>query len=175
VILDRLVEIKAPFDPGAAVGEVVAMLNEFGLGSVTGDKYAAGFVPSEFKKHGITYTHAMQDRSAIYIAVLPLLNSARVQLLDNTRLVNQLCGLQRRVNSSGRQTVDHARNGADDLANAAAGAIALATQQAQATTYVGPLIGCFSSPRSFPGEAAYSRDETMALARADGGLRKWGL
>src|SRR6476620_5349856 len=38
VILDRTVEIRAPFDPGAAVGEVVAMLREFGLGKIVGDR-----------------------------------------------------------------------------------------------------------------------------------------
>jgi hypothetical protein len=127
VMLDRLLEIKAPFDPGAAVGEVVHLLKEYGLGLVTGDRYASGWVPESFKKHGVTYRHSIQDRSAIYLAALPLLNSGRAKLLDSTRMVNQLCALQRRTGSSGKQSVDHMRNGADDLANSAMGALVLAT------------------------------------------------
>jgi hypothetical protein len=140
VILNRLVEIKAPFNPGAAVGEIVAVLKEFGLATVTGDKYAAQWVISEFKKHNVTYQHSMQDRSAIYIAALPLLNSGRAQLLDNTRLVNQLCGLQRRTSSSGKQSVDHPRHAADDLANSAMGALVLASDMAQQPMNFAPAI-----------------------------------
>jgi hypothetical protein len=150
VILDRLVEIKAPFDPGAAVGEVVATLKEFGLATITGDKYAAQWVTGEFKKHGVTYVHAMQDRSAIYIAALPLFNAGRAQLLDNKRLVNQLCGLQRRTSSSGRQSVDHPRHGADDLANSACGALVLASEAQQPMRFVPPLV--FTRPRISPYE-----------------------
>jgi hypothetical protein len=68
VILDRLVEIKAPFNPGSAVGEVVAVLEEFGLSSISGDRYAATWVSTEFQKHAIRYLHSALDRSAIYIA-----------------------------------------------------------------------------------------------------------
>jgi hypothetical protein len=150
VILDRLVEIKAPFDPGAAVGEVVATLKEFGLATITGDKYAAQWVTGEFKKHGVTYVHARQDRSAIYIAALPLFNAGRAQLLDNKRLVNQLCGLQRRTSSSGRQSVDHPRHGADDLANSACGALVLASEAQQPMAFVPPVV--FTRPRISPYE-----------------------
>jgi hypothetical protein len=107
------------------------VLKEFSLAVVTGDKYATRWVISEFKKHGCTYRYSLQDRSAIYIAALPLLNASRAQLLDSPRLINQLCGLQRRTSSSGKQSVDHPRNGADDLANAACGAPVLASDMAQ--------------------------------------------
>jgi hypothetical protein len=148
VILDRLVEIKAPFNPGAAVGEIVAVLKEFGLTRVSGDKYAAQWTVSEFQKHGVKYVHSMLDRSAIYIAALPLLNSAKAQLLDSSRLVNQLCALQRRTGSSGKQTVDHPRNGADDLANSTMGALMLAADKAGEFPFVMPYV--FSRPRDFP-------------------------
>ena len=140
VILDRLVEIRAPFDPRAAVSENVATLKEFNLWTITGDRYAAAWVVSEFKKHGVTYVHSMQDRSAIYIAAVPLLNAGRAQLLDNTRLVNQLCGLQRRTSSSGKQSVDHPRNGADDLANSTCGALVLASDKGAELAFAPPII-----------------------------------
>ena len=156
VILDRLVEVKAPFNPGAAVGEIVSTLREFGLGTITGDKYAAQWVIAEFKKHGVTYVYSIQDRSAIYIAALPLLNAGRARLLDNTRLVNQLCGLQRRTSSSGKQSVDHPRNATDDLANSAMGALVLASDMSQQPMNFAPCI-VVSRPREVIFEGTYGR------------------
>jgi hypothetical protein len=139
-VLDRLLEIKAPFNPGAAVGDIVAMLKEFGLTQVIGDKYAAQWVIAEFEKRGVKYQHSIRDRSAVYLSALPLINSGKAKLLDSPRLVNQLVSLQRRTGSSGKQSVDHPRNGADDLANAAMGAIVLASDMAAIHSFVPPIV-----------------------------------
>ena len=55
-----------------------------------------------------------------------MLNGGRVDLLDNERLVAQICGLERRTARGGRDSVDHGPGGHDDLANAALGAARLA-------------------------------------------------
>jgi hypothetical protein len=59
------------------------------------------------------------------------LNSSRVELLDNARLIAQLLGLERRTSSVGREIVDHPAGGHDDLVNAAAGALFITSQTAQ--------------------------------------------
>ena len=123
------------------------MLKEFNLGTVTGDRYAGQWVVEAFKRHGVTYIHSLRDRSAIYIAALPLLNGGRAQLLDSTRLVNQLVSLQRRTSSSGRQSVDNPKSGADDVANAAMGALVLASDT--------PVGGNFTSPIVWRKSASY--------------------
>jgi len=52
-------------------------------------------------------------------------------LLDDKKLVSQLCALERRTARSGRGSVDHPPGGAhDDVSNAACGALALAAAQA---------------------------------------------
>jgi hypothetical protein len=49
-----------------------------------------------------------------------------VELLDVPALVNQLVGLERRTaRGTGRDSVDHAPGGRDDLANALAGVVHL--------------------------------------------------
>jgi hypothetical protein len=50
-----------------------------------------------------------------------MLNSGQVELLDTMKLVNQLCALERRTERSGKDSIDHAPNAHDDVANAAAG------------------------------------------------------
>jgi hypothetical protein len=59
-----------------------------------------------------------------------LLNSGRVELLDHKRLVAQLCGLERRTARGGRDSIDHPPGAHDDIANAVAGAIAVAAEAA---------------------------------------------
>jgi hypothetical protein len=53
--------------------------------------------------------------------MLPLLNSGKLVLLDNQRLVNQLVGLERRTARGGRDVIDHSPGGHDDIANCVAG------------------------------------------------------
>jgi hypothetical protein len=65
----------------------------------------------------------------LYRDTLPLLNSCKVRLLDNARLVNQLCSLERRTGTSGRDIIDHPAHGFDDLANAVAGAVVMCAQK----------------------------------------------
>jgi hypothetical protein len=54
-----------------------------------------------------------------------LLNSVRVTLPRNDRLVSQIVSLERRVSAVGKETITHPPNGHDDLANAVAGAASL--------------------------------------------------
>ena len=46
---------------------------------------------------------------------MPALNSGRVALLDVPRLVSQIVGLERRTSRGGRDSIDHAQGGHDDL------------------------------------------------------------
>ena len=49
------------------------------------------------------------------------------------RLVNQLCNLERRVSRAGKDSIDHAPGGHDDLANAVAGAASIAAKRPSAS------------------------------------------
>jgi hypothetical protein len=77
-----------------------------------------------FRKHCISYEVCKQPKSDLYRDLLPLLNSGRITLPRNDRLVAQIVGLERRVTRAGKDSIDHAPNGHDDLANAVAGAAA---------------------------------------------------
>jgi hypothetical protein len=58
--------------------------------------------------------------------MLPLLNSRKVQLLDDRRLISQLHGLERRTARGGKDSIDHSPGAKDDVANSVAGALVLA-------------------------------------------------
>jgi hypothetical protein len=126
-VLDALIEIRAPYSPTAACEQVAAMLRSYRVRTVTGDRYSAQFVVDAFAKHGIVYEHSKRDRSAIYQDALPLFTSGRARLLDNARMVNQFASLERRTSSLGKDRIDHPPNGSDDVCNAAALAMVLAS------------------------------------------------
>ena len=54
---------------------------------------------------------------------LPALNSGRVELPPDNRLVNELLGLERRTARGGKDSIDHAPGGHDDRANVCAGLV----------------------------------------------------
>jgi hypothetical protein len=129
VVLDLLFEKFAPLDPFSTASEIAALLKEYHCGEVTGDAYAARWVTDAFARIGVTYRKSDADRSAVYLDVLPLFTAGRARLIDSPRLVSQFAALERRTFSTGRDRVDHGRNGHDDLPNAAAGALTLAARR----------------------------------------------
>jgi hypothetical protein len=140
VVLDCLHEIKAPFDPSVATFEMSAILKQYGLTSVTGDKYGAQWVVAAFAAHGIQYRHSKRDRSEIYLDVMPQFTSGRARLLDHPKMVGQFCSLERTTAPSGRDKVDHGKGGHDDLCNAVAGALVLAAVVKKSVPLVGPYV-----------------------------------
>jgi hypothetical protein len=106
--------------------EFADVLKSYNLSSVTGDKYAGDWPGEQFTKRGIVYRASDKTKSEIYLESLPLLNGGRIDLLDDERSVNQICGLERRTARGGRDSVDHGPLGHDDLANAVLGVAHLA-------------------------------------------------
>lgn len=126
-VLDCVRERRPPFSPDDVVKEFAATLKSYGIKSVTGDAYGGEWPRERFRKHGIEYAVSEKSRSDLYLELLPLVNAARVELLDEPRLVGQLAGLERRTSRSGKDTVDHRPGGHDDLANSVAGALVAAS------------------------------------------------
>jgi hypothetical protein len=126
-VLDALRERRPPFSPDDVVQENTSLLKSYGVRRVHGDRYAGEWPREAFRKLGITYEVSEKPKSALYGELLPLLNSGRVELLDSQRLLSQLCSLERRTARCGRDSIDHPPGRHDDVANAAAGALVLAT------------------------------------------------
>jgi len=122
-VLDYLAARRPPFSPDAVVAEHAAALKSYGVTTVQSDRYAGAWVEEAFAKCGITCRQSAEPKSTIYANLLPLLNSGRVALLDHPGLQAQLLGLERRTARGGRDSIDHAPNGHDDLSNAVAGVL----------------------------------------------------
>ncbi|MCW2078286.1 UNVERIFIED_ORG: hypothetical protein M2193_000461 [Bradyrhizobium japonicum] len=122
-VLDVIREAKPPFSPETIVEQYSDLLKTYRISKLLADRYAGEWVREKFLGHGITLDYAAKPKSTIYGEFLPLMMSKKCDLLDNNRLTNQLCGLERRTARSGKDSIDHAPNGHDDVANAVAGVL----------------------------------------------------
>ncbi len=99
------------------------LLRLYRVRRVTGDRYAGEWPREQFRAHKIQYDLAPLDRSALYLALLPVVNSGTVELPNEPALLRELRSLERRRGPSGRDRVDHPPGGHDDRANAVAGVV----------------------------------------------------
>lgn len=122
-ILDFVREIRPPFAPSEVVATFCEDFARYRVYKIQGDRYAAQWPVEQFAINGVIYEQSEVVKSDLYRDFLPALNSRRIQLLDNTRLINQLLGLERRTVRGGRDSIDHVPGANDDIINAAVGAL----------------------------------------------------
>jgi hypothetical protein len=151
-VLDCVRERRPPFSPEAVVAEFADVLRSYRCGTVRGDRYAGEWPREAFRKRSIEYVTASKPKSEIYLSLLPAINSRRCDLLDNERVIAQLCGLERRTARGGRDTIDHRPGAHDDSCNSAGGAIVIALEaNANAVPLVFEGWGVITQRRSYPG------------------------
>jgi hypothetical protein len=128
-VIDAVREIVAPFNPESATDEFAKTLRGYNISRVSGDRYAGEWPREQFRKRGITYALSEAPKSALYVDLLPRLNSRAIRLVDNARLINQICALERRTSRGGKDSIDHPPGAHDDLANVVAGVANLTVNQ----------------------------------------------
>jgi hypothetical protein len=137
VALCRLVTVDAPFDPDKATEQLAQTLSSFGLQTVIGDRYAAQWTVTTFRRYGIVYRPS--ELSEIYAEGLPLFSAGMVELLDIPRLHTELRLLERKPRAGGRaDSYQHPRGAHDDCAVACVGALLAASKN---TLVEGGYIG----------------------------------
>jgi hypothetical protein len=166
VHIDCVREIPSPFNPAAAVSELVAVLRQYRCGTVRGDRYASQWVVAEFEKHNVSYRHSPLPKSSLYVELLPRLNAKSVVLLDHERTINQLCNLERRVSRAGQDSIDHPKGAAhhDDCINACAGAAYCASGKYDEP---GLLWGRYGTPDPQPRDLSHHNGPCVIVG-ADG-------
>ena len=145
-VLDAMREVRLPFGPDSVCQDLAALLKSYRLHSVTGDRYAGEWPREWFRVHGIQYQLVDKPKSDLYRDMLPLLNSGQVELLDLPRLSAQLIGPERRTARSGRDSIDHAPGGHDDVVNAVAGVLSLVSAGNTAIIFRSAMIARMGPP-----------------------------
>jgi len=110
--------------PAAIAAEYAQLLKTYRVFKARADKYGGSWPADEFARHGITVEPADQPKSGLYQDSLAALNSERVELPPDDRLIIQFQSLERKTSRAGKDSIDHPPGGHDDRANAVAGLIA---------------------------------------------------
>jgi hypothetical protein len=135
IIIDALREQKPPFSPEFAVSQFAALLKAYRVYKVQGDMFGGEFAREPLTKHGIRYEVTKTAKSELYSHhLLPTLNSGKVDLLDHSKAISQIIGLECHTARAGRDKIDHAPGGHDDLANVIAGVVAVLRGKVYDTT-----------------------------------------
>jgi hypothetical protein len=173
VVIDKLRHFPAPHNPYQVVAEMVSTLREYQINRATADAYSAEWAKQAFSSHGIQLENASQSqwnsgaqvrqkvakpRNVLYAELLPRLTSGGIELPDNELLISQLCALERRTRSGGRDTIDHPPGGHDDLSNVVAG-VADALQNRQV------VLGSLQPPPLYDGIAGARGEPKPPWAR----------
>ena len=159
VVLDCLREVRPPFSPEVVVGEFSKLLKSYRISSIQGDKYAGVWPVEQFSRFGIRYEQSAAPKSDLYIGLLPLINSRRVELLDDPRLLDQLIGLERRTGRGSRESIDHAPGAHDDIANVIAGLAAIIHGRYSGYNLYGPAFSLDDDDGDDETTARQARDE----------------
>jgi hypothetical protein len=122
-VIDLVRGTVGKVDPDAVTKLYAALLKEYRISTVFGDAYAAQWVAGAWQNTGIAYVKSDIPKSQIYLECIPLFTRGLVRLPNHPRLLRELRMLERHTHRSGRDTVDHPRNGKDDHANAVCGVL----------------------------------------------------
>jgi hypothetical protein len=113
------------FDPHQVTRDYAALCKEYRITEVTGDAYAREWVAGTWRETGINYRKSPLVKSDIYLECVPLFTRGLVRLPDHAKLLRELRLLERQTHRSGKDQINHPRNGRDDHANAVCGALNL--------------------------------------------------
>ena len=170
-VLDLVRVSSPPFSPEQVVSDFAETLRAYRVSEVTGDRYAGEWPREQFAKRRISYRVADKSKSEIYLEFLPLLTSRRIELLDIARLKHELVGLERRTVRGGRDSIDHASGGHDDVANSVAGAmVELLGGHGVVLTYANAVLDAVKKFGNEWREHLGAGDEPEAKAVAPGDL-----
>ena len=124
-VIDVVRGTAGRFDPQEVTKQYAQLCRDYHISRVTGDNYAREWVAGAWRGFGFEYIRSQKPKGEIYLEVVPQFTRGLVRLPDHVRLVRELRLLERRTHRSGKDTVEHPRNGHDDHANVTCGVLNL--------------------------------------------------
>jgi hypothetical protein len=172
VVADVVRGRVAPFNPQDVTQEFAALAKQYRCTKIIGDNYSADWVTTAWRDAGLTYQRADKAKSQIYLEALPLWTRAQISIPEHKPLVRELRLLERRTHRSGKDTVDHGRNGSDDHANALCGVAV--TMTARRYAYDDSLDWVSGPPRAADADADAVRAKEFLEQRMAAHILRYG-
>ena len=171
IVIDAVREIVPPFSPEATVFEFATLLKKYHVSKLVGDRFAGQWVVEQFSKATIRFDHSEKVKSELFLDLLALVNSGRIDLLDHPKLVTQLTSLERRPGHSGKDIIDHPVGAHDDIANVIAGCASLGISNSAANHEPLALYACDTNDPADPQGIDAWRRARLAWFLHSGGMQ----
>ena len=107
-------------NPADITAEFAEIMKAYRISMAFSDRYAGVYPSNEFARHGITIKHTDKNRSQLYLELLPIMQTGRIEMPPDDVLIGELCNLERRP-SRLVDTIDHSVGAHDDMSNSVAG------------------------------------------------------
>lgn len=121
LVVDAIRNYQPKFSPQSVVCEICDLCKRYQITTIYSDAYASGFVAELISKNGLSHEIVQHNKSQLYTNLLSVINSQKIELLDDPRTLQELINLERRTGFAGRDRIDHPPGCHDDSANAVAG------------------------------------------------------
>jgi hypothetical protein len=82
-VLDVVAGVEPPFSPAEVIRSCALLLKSYAIHSITTDRYNGGFAPEQWRLNGIEWKPSEKSRSELYLAFVPMLNSAGCRLVES--------------------------------------------------------------------------------------------
>jgi hypothetical protein len=144
-VIDVIRARAGPFDPAELTKQYAALCQEYRIGSVIGEYYAAEWTVSTWRKAAISYQRCDLTASQLYLETLPLFTRGLVSLPDYQPLLRELLLLERSPQRSGKDQVTHPRGCHDDMANVCCGVLRSLAKY-YGSNYLDSFVGATPQP-----------------------------
>lgn len=141
VVVSAVRAWPAPHNPETVMGELVDFARSYGCHRITSDRYGAQFPQRAAERAGASLVASELDRSALYLELVPRVNSGTIVIPNEPATLRELRGLERKRGFGGKDRVDHRAGAHDDRANALAMAAYLAGGRKRAVASTIKTIG----------------------------------
>jgi hypothetical protein len=125
VTIVALREARPPFSPEAVSKEFADLMLKYNISFCISDKWGGEWIVEQMGKFGIRVEQSAKSKSELYLDMLAVISSGRVERLNHDRSINQIVSLERRNRSGGRASIDAPPNSLEDIANVIAGVISI--------------------------------------------------
>ena len=144
-LLDAVLEIRPPFKAIEAVEQFARFLMPYQIQKVYGDRIGNYYI-GDFRKNGLEYCseidaeHNVPRKADNYLALLPLISSHSISLINNERLIDQLCALSRRPMAGGYERIEASTGYNDDISDCVAISLTICHQRKACNSFLAPVM-----------------------------------
>jgi phage terminase large subunit-like protein len=127
VVVDCVRECRPPFNAAERLVELCAVARSYGCVTIFKDRWGVEFSDELIRQAGLRCEVSPLPKNDLLLGLVPRVSSGLVRFIDSGRFVDQAAALERRVGITGRESLVTPDRTADDVVNAVAGAVHVAS------------------------------------------------